>query len=70
LAGNSSRLIYNSLSSWNISWEEKPKKVMSQYTREEVINKVKAGESLKDADLTGIDLSKVDFSPLEYGGTC
>jgi uncharacterized protein YjbI with pentapeptide repeats len=34
---------------------------MSQYTREEIIEKVKNGESLKGADLTEADLTRVDL---------
>jgi uncharacterized protein YjbI with pentapeptide repeats len=41
-----------------------------QYTREQVIEMVRKGESLTGADLSEIDLSGVDFSPKEYGGPC
>ena len=43
---------------------------MIKYSREEVIKKIEAGENFKDADLSGMDLSNVDFRSKEDGGIC
>ncbi len=43
---------------------------MSKFTREQVEEKVKKGESLSGSDLKGIDLSNLDFRSKEDGGEC
>lgn len=43
---------------------------MSEFSREEVIQKIINGESLQGADLSGVDLSGVNFTPKADGGRC
>ncbi len=43
---------------------------MSEYTREQIIEKITNGESFQGVDLSGIDVSEVDFRSNELGGPC
>ena len=45
-------------------------RAMADYTREEVIEKVKKGESLEEADLSDIDLSEVNLGSTNVYGLC